>query len=147
MESCMKYEVDGNILEASLCCKERILFVDDEDLYVNMVFRMLENHKYQVTAKKNSAEALKLFCLKPGAFDLVITGQTLPGMTGMELAQKLLNVRPDIPVILCTASSNISEEDAKKQGIREFMMKPFETNNLVRTIRKVLDEKVLRQVD
>jgi DNA-binding NtrC family response regulator len=87
------------------------------------------------------------FCLKPGAFDLVITGQTLPGMTGMELAQKLLNVRPDIPVILCTASSNISEEDAKKQGIREFMMKPFETNNLVRTIRKVLDEKVLRQVD
>ena len=87
----MKREIDGDILEVPLSGQERILFVDDEDLYVVMGSRMLESQGYRVTVKKDGAEAFQLFCFKPRTFDLVITGQTLPGMTGLELAQKLLS--------------------------------------------------------
>jgi len=142
----MKREIDGDILEVPLSGQERILFVDDEDLYVVMGSRMLESQGYHVTVKKDGAEAFELFCFKPRAFDLVITGQTLPGMTGLELAQKLLNFRPDILVILCTACSEISEEEANELGIQRFMMKPFDAVKLTRTIRKMLDEKVIGQV-
>ena len=144
MKSSMKREIDGDILEVPPSGQERILFVDDEDLYVIMGSRLLESQGYHVTVKKDGAEAFELFSFKPRAFDLVITGQTLPGMTGIELAQKILNVRPDIPVILCTACSEIAEEEANELGLQRFMMKPFDAIKLTRTIRKMLDEKVIR---
>jgi FixJ family two-component response regulator len=62
-------------------------------------------------------------------------------MTGDKLAQELLNIRHDIPIILCTGfSENITEEKAKRTGIQEFIMKPLEADELAKTIRKVLDE-------
>lgn len=137
----MEFDTEGDMLETPSKTKERILFVDDEELFVNMGSRMLERQGYQVTFKTDSAEALETFRFKPGEFDLVITDHDMPGMSGIELAQKLLTLRPDIPIILCTASSQISEEEVIGAGIRKFLMKPFDSKNLTRTIRTMLDKR------
>jgi CheY-like chemotaxis protein len=89
---------------------------------------------------KSSIEALEAFRAQPDRFDLVITDMTMPNMTGAELAPKLLDIRPDIPIILCTGFSEvINEEKAKAMGIREYILKPVVRDVLARTIRKVLD--------
>lgn len=119
---------------------EHILFVDDEDLLVEMNKDMLEGLGYTVTGKTCSCEALLKFQHQPNLFDLVITDQTMPGMTGTLLARSLLQIRPDIPIILCTGFSNIiSEEQAKEIGIKEFVMKPLLQGDISMLIRKVLD--------
>ncbi|MBU4262334.1 MAG: response regulator [Proteobacteria bacterium] len=119
---------------------ERILFVDDEEMIADMGKNMLERLGYSVTTQVNSFEALQTFRINHDQFDLIITDQTMPGMTGAELAGEMLHIRPDIPIILCTGySSSISEEKAKAIGIREFLMKPIVKKDISRLIRKVLD--------
>ncbi|HVN70630.1 MAG TPA: response regulator [Desulfomonilia bacterium] len=120
---------------------ERILFVDDEPDIAALAKAMLEDLGCRVTAKTSSMEALELFKKDPDKFDLVITDMTMPGMTGDRLAQKILEVKADMPVIMCTGYSEyITEKRAKSIGIREYMMKPLEMEKLVRIIRKVLGE-------
>ena len=95
-----------------------------------------------MTTRISSIEALELFKTRPDAFDLVITDLTMPNMTGDELAEKLMAIRPDIPVILCTGfSTRITEEKAKNMGIRAFIMKPLIRRDIAETIRKVIDLK------
>ena len=101
---------------------------------------MLENLGYRVTARTDSVKALMEFSRQPQDFDLVITDMTMPHMTGDQLAQKLLDINPDIPVILCTGfNEDISEEKALSMGIQKFVMKPVIKNDLAATIRSVLD--------
>jgi CheY-like chemotaxis protein len=122
--------------------KERILLVDDEEQIVLMVRQMLEGLGYHVTARTSSVEALGAFRAKPEKFDLVITDQTMPNMTGAELAQKLMGIRADIPIILCTGFSEVITEDKSKAiGIREYVMKPVIRSEIAKTIRRVLDKK------
>ncbi|MEW6520305.1 MAG: ATP-binding protein [Thermodesulfobacteriota bacterium] len=119
---------------------ERILFVDDEEMIADMGRNMLTRLGYSVTTRVNGFAALETFSNSPDRFDLVITDQTMPGMTGAELAGEMLRLRPAIPIILCTGySSIISEEKAKAIGIREFLMKPIVKKDIARLIRKVLD--------
>lgn len=119
---------------------ERILFVDDEEDLVDMAQQMLERLGYSVTVKTSSLEALEVFKAQPDHFALVITDQTMPHMTGADLAKELLRIRPDIPIILCTGFSEvISAEEAKTLGIREFVMKPFATREIAEITRHVLD--------
>ncbi|MDX1708458.1 MAG: response regulator, partial [Desulfobacterales bacterium] len=119
---------------------EHILLVDDEEQIVSMERQMLENLGYKVTARTDSVEALKEFSKQPQDFDLVITDMTMPRMTGDQLAQKLLDVKPGIPVILCTGfNEDITEEKALAMGIQKFIMKPVIKNDLATTIRSVLD--------
>jgi CheY-like chemotaxis protein len=121
---------------------ERILLVDDEKPIARSVQKMLEHLGYSVTAQNGSVEALEVFRIHPEKFDLVITDQTMPDMTGAQLAQKLLDIRPDIPIILCTGFSEvITEERAKGIGIREYVMKPVVMSEISKTIRKVLDSR------
>jgi PAS domain S-box-containing protein len=121
---------------------EHILFVDDEEKLVELVGEILELHGYRVTAKTNSCEALETFKANPDIFDLVITDQTMPKMTGAELSAALLKIKPALPIILCTGySSRISDEMAKEIGIAAFFLKPFDMDQLVRSVRKVLDSK------
>lgn len=88
----------------------------------------------------SSIEALEVFQAQPNKFDLVITDQTMPNMTGEELSKELMRIRPDIPIILCTGYSElITEDKAKSMGIREFVMKPLVARELAETVRKVLD--------
>ena len=121
--------------------KERILFVDDEEVIARGGKDMLGSLGYEVVAKTNSQEALETFKSGPHKFDVVITDQTMPNMTGDILAIELMKIRPEIPVILCTGFSHtITEEKAKAIGIRKIIMKPYICSNVAQIIRKVLDQ-------
>ena len=120
---------------------ERILFVDDEEALVEMGEDILAELGYEVTSRMNSREALALFKLDPSRFDLVITDQTMPEMTGVELAKEILAIRADMPIIMCTGFSYVVDADkAKAAGIKAFAMKPLTKREIAKTIRKVLDE-------
>ena len=120
---------------------EQILFVDDEEMLLEMGKAMLEGLGYQVTLAQHASEAWRLFSDQPGRFDLVIVDQTMPDMTGMELAKKMLKVHPKVPIILCTGYSDlVSAEKAKEAGIREFSMKPLAKKELAEVVRRVLDQ-------
>ncbi len=122
---------------------ERILLVDDEKMLVEMGQSMLERLGYQVTSRTNGIEALALFRNQPEKFDLVITDLTMPGLTGVDLAQRILHIRPEMPIILCTGySSLISEEKAQSMGIRGFIMKPIAKKDIAVLIRTILDGNV-----
>jgi signal transduction histidine kinase/ActR/RegA family two-component response regulator len=120
--------------------KERVLFVDDEEFLVKWGQAVLERLGYAATALTDSTEALKLFSSDPYRFDLVITDQSMPGITGIQLAKRFLKMRNDIPIILCTGhSDSLSPEIAKNAGIKEFLMKPLGKQELAEVIRRVLD--------
>jgi len=120
---------------------ERVLYVDDEQLIAQLGQRMLEALGYDATACFSSVEALEIFRVRPEDFDLIITDQTMPKMTGVKLAQELMRIRPDIPVILFTGfDKSITPELLKQIGIRELLMKPVAKKELAVVIRKVLDK-------
>ncbi len=124
---------------------ERILFVDDEKTLVDLGLQILERLGYIVTTRTSSLEALELFMVQPDKFDLVITDMTMPNMTGDEFAAKMMEIRDDIPVILCTGySERISKDMAHKIGIKEFVLKPIIMSDMATTVRKVLDEANLK---
>jgi CheY-like chemotaxis protein len=141
MKSSMEDNSNEIFLESPAPGNEHILFVDDEELVAHMGSRLLEHHGFRVTYKTDSSEALEHFRYQPQRYDLVITDHTMPHMKGIELSKELLKVRPDIPIILCTAGINITPQEAKEIGIREFIYKPFDSSKLVQTIRTMLAEK------
>ena len=119
---------------------ERILFIDDEPELVALGREMLEHLGYQVVTKNNGIDALKAFSEKPNHFDVVVTDMTMPKMTGERLSQELMNIRPEIPIILCTGfNEQINEQKAKAIGIKAFLMKPLTLNHLAETVRAVMD--------
>ena len=121
---------------------EHILLVDDEELLADMNRSMLEYLGYTVTALTSSPEAFSQFQQNPARFDLVITDQTMPALTGIDLAQRMLALRPGLPIILCTGySSLVSENKAKELGIRGFVMKPLSIKEISALIRNVLDQR------
>jgi PAS domain S-box-containing protein len=121
---------------------ERILFIDDEQTLVDMGKQMLERLGYEVTTRTSSIEALELFKVQPDRFDLVITDMTMSNMTGDKLAKELMKIRPNICIVICTGfSERISEERAKRMGIKAFAMKPIVMRDIANTVRKVLDEE------
>jgi len=121
---------------------EHILFVDDEDALLKIGRQMLERLGYTVTTRMSSLEALALFKREPGRFDLVITDQTMPHMTGDNLAKELLRIRPEIPIVVCTGfSHNIDESKALSMGIKALIMKPLIMRTMAETVRTVLDSE------
>jgi len=121
---------------------ERILFIDDEQSLATLVQEILGRLGYKVVTKTSSREALELFRSQPESFDLVITDQTMPHMTGIELALDMMRIRSDIPVILCTGHSEAATpERIEAAGIRKLINKPLDPYSLAQTIRKVLDNK------
>lgn len=128
---------------ADLSGSGSILFVDDEEDVVFGCKKMLERLGYQVTTGADGMQALELFRENPEGFDLVVTDQTMPRMTGTELSRELLQIRPDIPVILCTGLGAAAEkaqlkEEAEQAGIRELALKPLDREEFASTIRRVL---------
>ena len=120
---------------------ERILLVDDEKQIIDLGRILLQKLGYQVTTKTCPIEALDEFKPHPDDYDLVITDFTMPKMTGDRLAEELMAIRPDIPIILCTGfSERITEETAIDIGIKGFVMKPIVIRELSEIIRKVLDK-------
>ena len=122
--------------------KERVLFVDDEVDLTNLAREILEFLGYTVITKTNSTAALEAYRADPDGFDIVITDQTMPTLTGLELAKELLGIRPDLPIILCTGfSEQINPEKAQALGISGFLFKPILIPDLAQSIRRALDEK------
>ena len=121
--------------------KERILFVDDEAIQVDLGKQILERIGYNVTTRTSSVEALEFFRAKPSEIDLVVTDMTMPKMTGDKLAKSILDIRSDIPIILCTGySEQITEEKAREIGIRGFAMKPMVIEQLAHLVREAIDQ-------
>jgi PAS domain S-box-containing protein len=123
----------------------QILVVDDEPLLVEVIVKTLENFGYTVTGVTDSREALEKVRARPNRFDLIITDQTMPGLTGSELAKAILEIVPHMPVIICTGYSAVtSAEDARAMGIKKYIHKPIDTKELTGTVRMLLDEKKLK---
>ncbi|MCF6249166.1 MAG: ATP-binding protein, partial [Desulfobacula sp.] len=118
---------------------EHILFVDDETFQIEMTQDLLEQLGYQVTTCPESLRALELFIEKKDEFDLVITDMVMPIMTGKTLASKILDIRPDIPVILSTGySDDIDNKDLQRIGIAQCLMKPFGMADLGKAIHSAI---------
>lgn len=118
---------------------QHILLIDDEVSITGYLSELLEMKDYKVTTSNDSQEALNLFLTDPTAFDLVITDMTLPGLTGIELASGMLQLRPDLPVILC---SGYIDEQTKEQivetGIRASFHKPVDSRALIDSVATLL---------
>jgi PAS domain S-box-containing protein len=122
---------------------ERILFIDDEEALVEMGEAILTDLGHEVLSRTSSREALALFRLDPAQFDLVITDQTMPEFTGIQLAKEITAIRSDIPIILCTGFGHrVDADTAGAAGIKALSMKPLTKREIAKTIRKVLDEQV-----
>lgn len=125
---------------------ETILFVDDEEMLVEMARDMLQRFGYHVIAVTSPLKALELFTQQPDKFDLIITDQTMPDITGAELATSCLKIRPDVPIILCTGFSSIlTDEEAKAIGIKAFIHKPVVKKEIAGLIRNVIGDSTNRE--
>lgn len=121
---------------------ERILFIDDEKFLVTIAQDILEYFGYTVVAKTDSKEALKLFSARSESFDLVITDQTMPQMTGLEIAREMIRIRPDIPVIICSGYSEVlTSERIEAAGVRGLVNKPLDPAGFAQTVRNVLNNR------
>ena len=121
---------------------EKILVVDDEEPIARIMQRSLINLGYRVTVCTSSPEALEIVTGNPDEFDLLITDMTMPEMTGTTLARKILEIHPEMPVILCTGYSDaIDDVRAKSFGIRDYIRKPVDTLTLAKAIRAALEEQ------
>jgi PAS domain S-box-containing protein len=122
---------------------EKVLFVDDEMPLARLGQKMLEKLGYRVDVTTNSAEALEKVRSDPQGWNIIITDQTMAGLTGSRLAAELLSIRPDLPIIICTGYSDIMDkEKAEKIGVRDYLMKPLDRAVLARTVRRALDESI-----
>ncbi len=132
---------DEGVSSSPMGGKERILIVDDEDILVELNRQRLSGFGYDVAATTSSLDALQIFQQAQDSFDLVITDETMPHLTGMDLAAELLRTRPDIPIILCTGHSDkVSPERAREAGIQKLLMKPFDKRELAEAVRQMLDK-------
>jgi PAS domain S-box-containing protein len=119
---------------------ETILLIDDEQMIVDVGTFMLESQGYRVLSCTAPIQALELFKENPEKFDLIVTDMTMPKMTGLDLAHAILQIRPDIPIIMCTGfSEDLTEETASDLGISEIIYKPILNRDMTEKVRKVLD--------
>ena len=120
---------------------EKILIIDDEVSIIKLHKKVLEAIGYHVTTQTSSIDALALFKSKPKDFDLVITDMAMPKMTGDKLAMAMVDIRSDIPILLCTGySKKLSNNPVTDYKIKVILKKPISQSDLTKTIRKVLDE-------
>jgi CheY-like chemotaxis protein/two-component sensor histidine kinase len=122
--------------------RERILFVDDEKSLVEIIRDILEKFGYRVDTHHNPLAALDHFKSSPDDFDMVITDMSMPHMTGEQFARQIFEIRPEMPVILCTGyNEDLTEEKALAMGLRAVLNKPVNLRDLVTGVRDVLDRR------
>lgn len=134
-------ETDAPPSEASLGGQGRILLVDDEQVLAELTAERLTNAGYEVTAMTHPLEAVHWFGRHAAEVDLVITDQTMPGMTGLKMIEELRKLKPGLPVILCTGySESATPETVQKLGVR-LVMKPVLIRDMVKAIKMQLPLK------
>jgi PAS domain S-box-containing protein len=131
--------IEKDVTDFAMFIKERVLLVDDEEIVLVILKKMLKKHGYEVTTVQRSKKALDYFKSHPDQYDLVITDQLMPEMDGTELSKKLLEIKPDLPIILMTGySKSVALDMLEKLGIKSFLMKPIVDEDLVKAIDSVL---------
>ncbi|MEA1922333.1 MAG: PAS domain S-box protein [Pseudomonadota bacterium] len=120
---------------------ERIMVVDDEVAILKLHETLLQRLGYQVTSTTDSRVALAEIHNHPDQFDLIITDQSMPNLSGVELTSEVLKIKPTMPIILCTGySSIVSEEEALAMGVKKYAKKPISIKGFAKIVRQVLDE-------
>jgi CheY-like chemotaxis protein len=121
---------------------ERILVIDDEPLMVKINKRLLEDYGYTVTGSTDSSEALEKVLADPQQFDLILTDQTMPGLSGSQLAKAVLEVNPaHADHHLHRPQCGHLERRGHGMDVRKDLHKPVQEKDLTRTVRMVLDER------
>ncbi len=129
--------------EAPPAGTERILFVDDEKGIIRMATHMLASLGYDALVLDDSVRALDTFTQRPDQFDLVISDQVMPELTGSEMILRMREIRPELPAIICSGfSESLSPEGARELGISQFLMKPISRRDLATAIRRALGEEI-----
>jgi CheY-like chemotaxis protein len=119
--------------------KPHLLVVEDEENLASMLMHQIESYGYRATVHTSSIEALEDFRTRPGEFDLMISDNTMPKMTGVALTQEVLRIRPDLPVLLVSGlGSTASAEDLAAKGIRKILPKPYTGKDLAEAIASLL---------
>ena len=107
---------------------------------------MLERRGYTTTIETHNRAALEKFQANPNEYDVLITDQIMPILSGTELAEEVLQLRPDLPIILVTGfSETVTKEVAKDIGICDYIMKPVNANELIKVIQAILANKRLKR--
>jgi CheY-like chemotaxis protein len=120
----------------------RILYVDDEETLLLAGQGLLERLGHDVTVTTDGLAALEAFRARPDGFDVVITDQTMPRLTGVQLARQIHGLRPDIPVVITTGYSEALDPDAVAElGVAAYLAKPFAARDLLRTVQQLLGER------
>jgi CheY-like chemotaxis protein len=133
-------QVDG--LPDMTRIRGNVMVIDDESSIVGFVTILLQNLGCHVIGLTRPVEALGLFRENPDGVDMVITDQSMPEMTGADLAAEMLKIRPDLPVVLCTGYSNlIDEEEIKDLGVQRLLSKPIPARVLVELVTEFLGPK------
>lgn len=137
----VKRNLDVEISDSTILSgNEKILFIDDEPTILKLAKDLLESLGYKVTTAEVSIDAINIFSDKPDYFDLVITDQIMPDLSGLNLAKKIIEIRSDIPIILCTGhGALLNKETIKNHGIRGLISKPITKTVIAKSIRDVLD--------
>lgn len=127
---------------------ERLLIVDDEEEILSVYSELLQAYGYSITTFSNSLDALEHFREDPSAYDLVLTDMTMPNLSGDLFGKSIIDIRPEIPVVICTGFSKIMEYgDSLDAGFAAYLTKPVEAGKLLLTIRKVIDENQFKSLD
>jgi CheY-like chemotaxis protein len=117
----------------------RIMVVDDELSMTAMLHEFLSMYGAEVTAFNSPVTAWNVFEAQPQQVDLVITDETMPGLSGMHLAERMLKLRADLPIILCTGySDHATPELAEQAGLAGFFYKPLKINDLLQKIHTII---------
>jgi DNA-binding NtrC family response regulator len=120
----------------------RIMLIDDEENILNLSRKILQRSMYTVSAFTSSREALAAFYQNPSEVDIVLTDLSMPEFDGIELTKRMLAIRPNLPVILCTGYGDaFNLERSKEAGAAGFIQKPFTSQSLLQTIRGIFDER------
>lgn len=128
--------------------KESVLLVEDEPSLIELSRSILESLGYCVSSATNGIEALEMITNDPDIFDLLLTDQTMPKMTGLELVGKVRKIKPSMPVVLCTGySEQISAIDLRRSGVDQLITKPMLMAELAVAVRNALDHDKNRGED
>ena len=127
---------------------EKVLVVDDEERSVSIMKVVLERLGYNVTAMTSSLKALELFKEDPHRYDLLLTDLIMPQLAGDKLVSEIIEIRPDLPVIITSGfTDTIVNNNFKQISNKAFIPKPFQPQELAKTVRQVLDRTVFRKTD
>jgi CheY-like chemotaxis protein len=136
-----KFDLESsNILTKIRAGSETVMFVDDEQQICDVIARGLSIHGYRVKVFYDAVSALDAFKKAPGEFDVVITDMVMPGMDGCTLLEEIHDIRPDIPLFLCSGFQEKIETIRQSiDYISDYISKPYRIGDLTRIIRQHVD--------